>query len=193
MAVRTSMTSLIFRLRTMTETEQGTETLQDEDLWTDARLQEFLDSNRTDHVNIQLVPVPYYVDGTWTTIRYEIPIGNSQNIEPSGSDSLFAVVDSIGNAAPSHTVYLDAGYIIFDSTTSGLAYFLRASWYDIRHAAAEIWKQKAAQRASLIEWKAGQHSLKEDQEYKHCIEMYRLYASGIRAVRLRKEGYANSV
>ena len=193
MAVRSSMADLIFRLRAMTETEEGTETLDQVDLWTDERVLSFLERERTDYYDLPLVITPLYVDGSRETRLYSIPLKRTENIEPAGEESIFKVVDSLGNAASDYTVSLDTGVITFTSDTNSKLYYVRCSWYNLRKAASEIWLEKASQRARLIEWKAGQHSLKEDDEYKHCLEMYKIYAGGIQATRLRKVGYANSV
>lgn len=193
MTVRSSMASLIFKLRAMTETEKSVETLQGEDLWTDERLQVFLDQVRTSYYSLDLIPVPLYVDGTRETTIYQIPLSNTGWFEPAGDDSPLVVVDILGNEAPTHTIDLDTGTITFSADTSGRSYYLRGSWYNLKKAAAEIWLEKAAQRAQLIEWKAGQHSLKEDDEFKHCMTMYKMYAGGVQVIRLRRAGYADSV
>lgn len=190
MAARTGMTEILSRLRIMTETVASVETVGTADPWTDDALQAILDRKRVDIFDEPLVAVPLYTSGTREYLRYEFPSWlKSATLERDGTSGAFSVVDNLGNAAPTYTIYWDAGYIEFAADTAGTSYYLRARVFDLRGCAAEVWNQKAGLRAKLIQWKAGDHTLYEDQEYDHCIQMAKHYGGGLVLNRVRRAGY----
>lgn len=189
MAIRAGMVEVVAELRRMTDTKENEVDINGVMYWTDDQLQSILDKRRKYVQDALLLPVPEVVNSVTTWTRYHMP-------EVAGvweRSTMFQVVTSTGVAAPTHTIEYDAGIVTFAVTTDGQSYYIRGRLYDLNKAAAQVWLDKAAHRAELIRWKAGTHTLDEDQEYQHCLEMYRKYASysGIGVVRMTKRGYAH--
>lgn len=195
MAARSGMASLILELRGFTDTKEQDVEVNGVAYWTDEQLQNVLDLYRKDVLDAELVSVPLMVNGVTEWTRYYIPLAIGHYLETDATPGAFSIVDVVGAAAPSHTVDIRAMTVVFNANTNGLEYFLRGRTYDVRAAAAHVWFMKAGHRAELIEWKAGGHTLSEDQEYQHCLEMYRLYSSfrGIGVTRLVRRGYSAQV
>lgn len=190
MAARPGMTTIILELRSLTDAAEEQTVIGDVSYWTDDQLQDILDKYRQDVLDTSLTPYSAYDAGVWATKRYYIPDSvNARYVE--NDTSVLSVVDSLGNPAPAYTFDVAGRQFNFTDDTQGTAYFMRARLYDIRLAAAYVWLQKAAHRVALIDWKAGGQTLSEDQEYQHCMEMYKLFSGykGIQATRLTKVGY----
>ncbi len=189
MAARLGMVELIALLRQLTDAESQTEQVNGAYLFDDDHLQEILDQHRYDFFDVLLTPVPLMESGSRVTKRYNWP-RYITHVERDATAGAFSVVDAAGNAASGYTVYYDAKYIEFDADTTGRTYYLRCRQYNVNRAAAEIWLLKANLRASLIRWKAGDNTLYEDQEYRHCMEQYRFFRSrGVGSVPLRRVDY----
>lgn len=189
MAIRAGMVEVIAELRRMTDTSENDTTVNGVTYWTDEQLQTILDQRRQYVDNAPLLAVPEVLDSVTTWTRYHMPI-------VSGvweRDTAFQVVNASGEDAPAHTIEYDAGVILFAATTDGRTYYVRGRVYNLNRAAAQVWLEKAGHRATLIRWKAGTHTLDEDLEYQHCLEMYTKYssASGIGTTRMSKQGYSS--
>ena len=185
---RATMADLIQELRALTDTAENQVVIGGTSYWTDDQLQDILDRHKSFVVDVALVPAPGYVSGTRVTTDYYIPV----DIQSRYMETDLTVVDSLGNTPEiGYTADLPGQRIVFDSDTDGTAYYLRGTVYGMRACAAEVWQQKAAQRAALINWKAGGQTLNEDQEYQHCVEMYKLYGGfvALKTARLTKVGY----
>lgn len=191
MAARAGMASLILELRGFTDTKVDDVEVNGVAYWTDEQLQDVLDLYRKDVVDVGLVSVPMMVNGVTEWKRYYIPFSVGHYLETADTPGAFSIVDSTGTDAPAYTVDYRALTVTFTASTDGRQYMLRGRVYDIRAAASHVWFMKAGHRAELIEWKAGGHTLSEDKEYQHCLDMYRLYSSfrGIGVTRLVRRGY----
>lgn len=191
MAVRPGMSAILLYTRLKTDTREDETTVNGVAYWTDQQLQDMLDMHRIDARDIELIAYSEFEGGTNVTKRYYLPDTIGEWIEGSDTPDVFDVVDSMGNAAPSYTSDLPGRVIVFDDDTLGRSYFIRARFFDMRPALADIWLAKAGLRAELINWRAGGQNLQEDQEYKHCMEQYQLYSNilGISTVRMSMVGY----
>jgi hypothetical protein len=186
------MALIIAQLRTMTDAEESEVTVNDVAYWTDVQLQEILDHSSTDVLDVDLTSVPFRESGTITYKRYYIPdTVPSQWLE---RDAALEVVDVLGNliSSSNYTYYPGRRLIEFTADTGGTSYRLRGLMFNMNAAASEVWKQKAAHRAELVEWKAGPHAVREDDMYQHCLQMAQFYstkASGMSLTRLRRVDY----
>jgi len=197
MTVRTGMTRIIARLReygVVAEIE-GQEWEVGITLWSDEHLQVLLDTHRLDFGDILLIPRPVTISSQATYLRYDIPKAQrSRDCEQATTAGVFDIVDITGTeASGSYTIYYDAGYVEFVEDTGGTSYYVRnLRRYNLDAAAADVWRTKAARRTRMISIKAGSHTLREDQEYKHCMEMVRHFTRGVKAVVLKRVGYVAS-
>lgn len=185
---RTGMASLILELRGLTDAEAGQTIVDGIPYWSDDQLQDILDNNSSAIDDVLLVRVPVKVNGTLVYTRYDFPTAISRWI-----DTEFDVVDIQGVVVSTDDYTYNAAYrrIEFDVDTGGISYYLRGREFNMSASAGEVWLKKAGHRAALVEWKAGAQSIKEDQEWQHCMKMYQQVSSqgGIKNVRLRRVDY----
>lgn len=182
--MRETMATLVAELRVLTDTVDTTDDAQiDFGVWSDDYLQAILEINaRQDLRDLPLIP-ERTVDGDYLT--YRVPVGRSTWIEDGA-----VIVDGSGVEADC-TLDLTTRLVAFPISTGGAAYYIRGTAYDLYEAAAEVWFRKAGLRSSMISVKAGDHTLREDQEYAHCMERYRFFRGArITHIRLRKNEYA---
>lgn len=184
MAVRGGMVDLLSQLRRMTATEVESDTLNGTLLWTDEVLQETLDKYRTVRRYVPLIPAPTYEPiSAVAYYDYYIPPDFGKWIETDDTPQAFIITDAKGipytrgSLDQQYQVDLAEGKISFNTNRGGETFYITARTYDLNKAAAEIWLTKASLRASLIQWKTDNHTLREDQEYQHCLEQYRFYSS----------------
>jgi hypothetical protein len=179
----------------MTDTSETEVQINGVQYWTDDQLQDILDQHRDEVIDEALLPVGYMEAGSKVYKKYFIPhtVGKYVETVDSGAD-VFSIVDTLGVAAPTYTVDFNAQLVTFAATTDGHSYFLRCRRYDVRASAAQVWLDKAAHRYQLIKWKAGAHTLDEDIEYQHCLQMHQKYGafSGVGVTRLRRIDYGSS-
>jgi len=186
MAVRSGMEDLVDELRLLTETQDTTdEAAIDYGIWTDDALQTVLDVyGRRELVDVELQPLPQV---TGTVALYAIPFSDKVWLERD--DTICTVVNTSGQDVGAVTNY--AQNTVTHSSTLGEPVYVRGRAFDLWAAAANIWAKKASMRSSMIQAKAGDHTLYEQQEYEHCLERYRFYAGQkLRTVVVRRAGYA---
>lgn len=195
MAARAGMVDLLLEVRRMTDTSETDTLINGVQYWTDDQLQDILDQHRAEVIDEPLLLVGYRESGITVYKKYFIPntVGKYVETVASGAD-VFSIVDTLGDPAPSYTVDLNAQIVTFDATTGGQSYYLRCRRYDVRAAAAQVWLDKASHRFALIKWKAGAHTLDEDLEYQHCLEMHQKYSAfrGVGTTRLSRIDYGRS-
>ena len=165
MTVRTSMTSLITKLRQMSNDT-------DSALFTDQELQDVLDQNA-------------YV------AEYE-PLNTLSTILPGGvveykefqADHLFFEDDTILTDAtftevtPDTTDY-NLAYFTF-TTTQTIPLLIYGWYYDMNNSAAEIWELKSAKYADTFDFSVdgGQYQLSQKQGAAMAQAVWRRYAPG---------------
>lgn len=189
MAARPGMTTLIQRLRSLTDAAEGQTEVNGVSYWTDDQLQDILDLYRRDVLDVALEPVSLYEAGTLVTKRFYLPNMVGRFIEDD--PTVLQVVDTLGNEVSGYTADFAGRLFLFESDQrANPNLFVRCRTFDIEAAAAHVWLEKAGHRASLIDWRAGGQTLSEDQEYQHCMDQYKHYSGNrIQATRLTHTGY----
>ena len=86
--------------------------------------------------------------------------------------AVFTVQQYNGGTAPAYTADYNTGVITFTADTEGTAYMLTARSYDVNAAAAEVWRNKAANAAKYFDFSTDNHSVKKSQFRVAC------YANG---------------
>lgn len=188
------MAGLVSELRVLTDTAVDDVLLQGTYYWTDDQLQDILDQNSIAFTDIPLISRPLWYSGSRQYLEYHFPGYVSEWLEePTASDNRFQIVDSLGNETAIANYTLEARYkrVTFNSDQASKLWYLRARGYNLYQAASEVWQRKAALRAELIEVRGGIFIMKEDQEYKHCIEQARFFAGrgGFNTIKLIRTGY----
>lgn len=185
--MRDSMALIVAELRVMTDTVDLTDDAAiDYGVWTDDYLQSVLDVSASRQlVDVELRPISD-VEGNYTL--YETPLGRNVWVEDGA-----VLVDSQGVQPAGYTIDYQTKLVTFLSDTDGETFYIRGASYDLYEAAAEVWFKKAGLRASMISVKVGDHTLREDQEYIHCMDRYKFYKGArLSHVRLSKAGYARN-
>lgn len=159
-----------------------------ETLFGDEHIQAALDDHRLDLNRVPLKPEPELTGGASLYKDYYAPAGNLEAF--SGDEAVFVVEDGDGNAAgtASYTVDYQRGVVRFSADQGGTSYYLRARSYNLNAAAADLWRQKAAQYAERFDVKTDNHSLSRSQLIDHCLKMAAKFdmASGIQSVEMQR-------
>lgn len=192
MTARPGMSDILLYVRSKTDTRENETTVNGVAYWTDDQLQNYLDMHRKDARNLALIKYSEYEGGINVYKRYYFPDEVGQWIEGPDTPDVFEIVDSLGNPAPTYTLDLAGRVIIFDETTLGRDYFIRARFFDMRPVLADIWLAKAGHRVELVNWRAGGQNIEEDDEYKHCMQQYEIYSNllNLSSVRMSRLGYS---
>lgn len=181
MAVREGMQWLIAKLRLSTETVDNP--ADNDNFYTDEELQTQLDNTSTTFTGTPLFPLKellagnqyVYLDFVWSPEigRFiEMPLLNY-------SDSQFQVQKTDGtymHYGIDYTIDLATPKITFNGDQQGQSFLLNARTFNLNRAAAEVWLLKAGRRADLYHVRVDNHTLYQDEMWKHCMEQYKLYA-----------------
>jgi len=171
------MAHLVARLRTMTRAGSADATLNGVTYFSDAQLQQTLDLTVRQQRNIELIPMPEADNGTLAYYEYAIPAEIPYAFETDAAESGWQLRDGAGQAVTaSYTVNYDAGRIRFDADTGGRMYLLDCRTYNLHHAAAAIWQQKAAFASPDTNWQADNHRMDAAAAFDHCLRMAALHA-----------------
>lgn len=180
---RTSMSSLITRLRGMTNAGTADYTIAGSAYWTDDQLQEVLDQHRRDLNRVVLDPEPEYAGGTAYYYDYYAPVGNLEAYNATDAN-VFQVEDMDGDAAGTADYTADylRGVIRFDADQGGTSYYLRGRTYNVNAAAADVWRRKAAHVADRFDIATDNHRLSRSQMIQQYLAMAQNYdrEAGIR-------------
>lgn len=188
------MVDLILELRGMTETvddptDQGNN-------WSDQDLQD-----ESDRHGAEIVRTPLYVISkvtpantlTYFDYKWNSSLGRFIERPITGDiDDRFLVQETngtvryFGTSQNFYQIDWSVPKIYFNADTTGIGLVLTCRVYDLNQAAAQIWFQKAGRRSDLFSWKTDNHTMHEDQVYKHCMDQYQYYANigGLHVVRL---------
>ncbi len=190
MAARAGMVNAVKELRLLMDANQQKVNVNGVMYWTDEQVQEILDDTSHDIIDVRLASTPFMETGTLTYKRYYIPNEVPRWLEDDSAS--IVVVDNLGNAAPTFTYTRTRRLIEFASDTTGTEYFFRGRGFNMNESAAAGWLRKAGVRAELIKWKTPAHTLDEDQEYQHCLDMYRRFRNklGLVSSPVQRLGYA---
>jgi hypothetical protein len=180
MGDRDGMARLIAELRALTDVD-----VEDESFWTDEQLVSVLDQHSQDVIFLQLRPFVERIDGKLVYLRYYFP-SSLQWLEGEETEGVFRLTDSKGHELSASFTYDPARrVIVFETDREGKAVYFTGRSFDMNASAARVWRIKAAQRAHLVRWRAGAHTVHQDQQYRHCIEQAELFE--------RKGGFRTSV
>lgn len=187
MPVRETLTDILAELRGMTDLVATSESSPDYGLFEDEALQTLLDRfGRVEIRDWATSPVMQLENGYSVNTVYDFPVPG-----PYFRYEVVTLVDSSGYDALNYTVDYTLNQATFTADQSGYTYRLRGNGFNLNAVAAKIWKKKAALRASMIQFKAGDHTLYEYQEYEHCLQMAQFYGGNALALRrIAKVGYA---
>lgn len=211
MAVRSGMTQIVNDLRNLTDTALAQYQVNGVDYWTDEQLQGVLDENVFIHSDTPLTPKPMMYDGTLQVRDFYLPksvprtlelvVHPEPTVEIPDPDPIpqnewrLQVVDTMGNVITTdYTYYPAQGLFRFDTDIgTSKALYIRGYGFNLYIVASKVWEMKAGHTATLVEFKAGQTTVKEQQEHQHCLNMAKLYKrkAGVRSISMFIRGYDN--
>jgi hypothetical protein len=171
-AGRSGMQNLLAELRGMCEAGASDYTIADVPYWSDAQLQDVMDTHRTDVVFEPLQSYPYQISGgslSWTDYRST----HGYYEATTGGTAIFYIQDSTGATVSGSSYSTDyrRGVITFSANQAGTAYYLTGRSYDLDAAASDVWRRKASHYANSFDFSTDNHSVSRSQVYKHCLEM----------------------
>lgn len=168
MTARTTMALPIARLRTMTDAATD-DLFNGVTFWTDDQLQDHLDAQSGPKVDLTLTASTMLVNGVtdWRTQFFNVRTREAYDYERNAQ-----VVDASGYAI--NSLYFTVDWqrqmvTLTTDVTTQQAYYLRVTIFDMWDTAAEVWLEKAHQRAQYVDVKAGNHKIEFAQEYEHCL------------------------
>jgi len=171
MSLRPTITSVLAELRVLCDLTNITEASADFGHFSDEELQTTLDKRGREEIrDWQLEPIRLRTGGVSATLTYSFPSPGFY-FWPE----VYTVVDNLGTEATGYTVDYATGLVTFETDQGGKAYFARGNGFWLDRTAAYIWRQKAGLRVSHIQFKAGDHTLYEQQEYDHCLAMAKMF------------------
>jgi hypothetical protein len=177
--MRETMNDIIDALRGMTNAGTADYTIAGRDYWTDSQLTDVLDRNRVDIFEQVLSSVSQTAtDGTEEWKRYFTPAKWLETTD--GGTAIFFLQLAGGSVVPlaEYTPDYQRGIVEFTADRGGQTIYMTARSYDVYAAAADVWEQKAAQAASLIDFSTLNHSVKRG----HISQAYQRNAAKYRAL-----------
>lgn len=149
MAVRSTMASIIYRVRSLINDPGGTSQVFD-----DQTIQDVLDFGRQDIVNEVMIPKPTFTGSTIQFLNYYSHIGDWED------DIVFK--QYLVNIVTPATLEPISGHIVFAATTLPPIY-LTGKFYDTYRAAADLLERQAAQWSLSFDFSADGQSFKRSQ------------------------------
>lgn len=171
---RSTMSSLIGLLRGYTQASTADFSIGTVNYWSDNQLQEVLDRHRYEVRSETLQSFPVAVGGG--SVQWRDYQSQYRWYEDSESGTArFIVQDSTGATVTSWTAQYPQGLITFNQNTGGTVYQLTGFAYDVYGAAADVWRQKAAQYATSIDFETDNHKVKRSHIMKNLDRMVDMY------------------
>lgn len=165
MAVRSGMTTLISRWRRMVD-DDGTA------IWTDAQAQQILDQHRRDFYQEALTVTP--VEIATGTVAYHVYMSAYSNLEEAASGTTAWRVYTSNGTEQGTALYTPDyinGIVRFSADQGGTAYYLDGRSYDLHGAAADAWRERAADTAAYYSFGADGASYSRSHWFEHCMKM----------------------
>lgn len=174
MAAREGMAVNIATLRGMTNAGTADYTINSVSYWDDDEMQRVLDRHRLDIRRSELLPVQSYESGT---VVYKEYLSGRVNLE-SGT-AVFEIETGTGTTlgTASYTMDYVRGVTTFPTNTAGSVFYMNARTYDLNAAAADVWKQKAAQVANLVDFSTDNHRINRSDLREGYLEMAEYYSA----------------
>lgn len=165
MAARSTMYSLIRRVRDLTTAGVADYSVGAVTYWSDDQIQDALDRNRLDVIDEPLSPLSTVNAGGTTEYKhYQSQYPNWE--QTSGGTAVYVLRDGTGVrvGTASYTPDYERGRIEFaSSVTGGSVLYLSGQVYDVYAAAGDVWRQKAAHVAERFDFSADGASFKASQ------------------------------
>ena len=184
MAARAGMSDLISRLRGLTQTSINDYTVGAITWWSDTQLQDILDKHRNDVYNALLTPLEEYQGGAPVYLNYYSGYANLE--ATTGGTAVFYITDGVGAAVGTalYTPDYNRGAVTFAANTEGIDYYLYGRSYNLNAAAAEVWRHKAGQYATAVNFSTDNHRIDRGEIIKNCLSMAGYYEqqSGVTSV-----------
>ena len=177
MAARTGMTDIIQAVRDFAVAGTADYTLNATGYWSDEQIQTVLDRNKLSVVREKLEPtLAYNSGGTVEYLEYRSAYGNYE--ETTGGTTIFEIESAAGTTVGTANWTMDyaGGILTFDEDTSGSAYFINGSSYDIHMAASEIWRMKAGHHSGAVDFSTDNMTVKRSQMIQNDRDMAVYYA-----------------
>lgn len=182
---RTGMADLISELRALTDSGVDDYEVAGLPYWNDAQLQKILDNHRTD---LKWVEMTAWEEGDGTWLDYQI--GHSNLEQTSGGTAIFMVQDVNGAvvSASLYTVDYQRGLVTFSSDTNGATYWVTGRAFDLKGAAADVWRKKMVHYHTAVNFATDNHKIDREKLYQHAKEMAEHFesqgASGVESVQV---------
>ena len=176
MAARTGMATLISTVRDFAVSGTADYTLGTTVYWSDEQLQTVLDRHKLAVVREELVPIDSYNAGTVEYLEYRSAYGNYE--ETTGGTTIFEIENAAGTTVGTASWSMDYanGILTFSADTSGSAYFINGTSYDIYRAAADVWRMKSGHHSSGVDFSTDNMTVKRSQMITNDMNMADYYA-----------------
>ena len=171
MTARTTLATLITRLRGLSQAGTADYSVSGTTYWTDDQLQDVLDAHRQDVYRAPMQSVLVYNGGT---VEYHDYFSGYTNLETTtGGTSIFYIEDSAGSVVGTalYTPDYNRGVVNFPADTGGSAYYLYGRSYDLNAAASEVWRTKAGHYAMAVNFSTDNHRIDRGEIIKNCFVM----------------------
>ena len=187
---RSTLTSLIDQLRTLTQAPTDAWTLVGSDgtltYWSDDQCQEILDRHRLDLDGEPLTILPHAIGGgtlTWQDYRSRYDWLEATD----GGTAVFVLRDSAGSVAGTAlwTADYGRGILTFGTSTGGTSYYLWARSYDLYGAAAELLRAWAAREKLSYDVDSDGQRLTRSQKARNLLDLAREYSRQARPQTIR--------
>lgn len=169
---RDGMSRNIGEIRLMCELGTADYSIAGVTYWTDNQIQEVLDGHRE---NIQIEGLMVQSEYTTGTVVYKDYYWRKPDVEEydASNTEIFHLENAGGTAVgtANYTVNYEARHIRFSSDQLGSAYYLTYRSYDLKRAAAEIWRKKAGHVAQRFDVSSDNHNLRASQMVKQYLDM----------------------
>lgn len=176
MAVRSTMTRLMQLLRGLTNAGTADYTIGLFTYWSNDHIQDALDRH-----SVFVKDEPLYPKKSLDTggvISYYDYQSKYRFFESTDGGTLrFIVKDSTGTAQTGWTANYENGEITFSTDQAGAVYYLTGTSFDVYAAAADVWYQKAAHAADMIDFSTDGHNIKRSHLVRTALKMAQRYES----------------
>ena len=137
-----------------------TDVFNGETFWTDEQLYDIL-LGTTDNLLIGLVPINF------AKTKYSFNAPRTMWVKAD-------LIEFEDTSVPSYTYDEATRTFTFASEVDTTPY-VTMPFFNMNHALADLWEQKANQRFELLRIKAGANQMFMEQEYEHCISRFEYY------------------
>jgi hypothetical protein len=168
---RATMNALIEVLRGFTNAGTADYTIAGIDYFSNDHLEAILDRRCTELREVAMTAHELrsvYKD-------YSIPSGWLETSDGGTARFIVEEVDGTDIAGTLYTVDYENGKVTFVNDQAGSARYVTARSYDIYGAAADVWRQKANQYATMIDFSTDNHNIKRSHIVAQCEMMAKRY------------------